>query len=155
MSEVLIRDAVAEDVPGIVAMLADDKLGSRREDLDDMPAYLAAFEVLAADPSQRLVVMERDGRLVGTFQLTVIPGISQKGLKRALIEAVRVDSSERGTGLGTQLMQWAVEESRRLGCGLVQLTSNAERPDAHRFYRRLGFEQSHYGFKLKLEPLES
>jgi GNAT superfamily N-acetyltransferase len=145
---------VAADVPGIVAMLADDKLGSRREDLDDLPTYLAAFEVLDADPNQRLVVMERDGVLVGTFQLTVIPGLSQRGMKRALIEAVRVAGSERGTGLGTQLMEWAVEESRRLGCGMVQLTSNAERPDAHRFYRQLGFVQSHFGFKLRLEPVD-
>jgi GNAT superfamily N-acetyltransferase len=152
MSEVLIREAVVEDVPGIVALLADDKLGSKREDLADMGPYLTAFEVLTADPNQHLIVMERAGRLVGTFQLTVIPGIAQQGLKRALIEAVRVGGSERGNGLGTVLMQWAVEESRRLGCGLVQLTSNSERPDAHRFYRRLGFQQSHYGFKMKLEP---
>ena len=115
---------------------------------------LAAFAEVDADPNQHQIVMERGGRLVGTFQLTVIPGISQRGLKRALIESVRVDSSERGSGLGTRMMQWAVEESRRLGCGLVQLTSNAERSDAHRFYRRLGFEQSHVGFKLKLERLE-
>ena len=154
MNDIVIRRAVAEDVPGIVAMLADDKLGSRREEPGDMAGYLAAFAEVDADPNQHQIVMERGGRLVGTFQLTVIPGISQRGLKRALIESVRVDGSERGSGLGTRMMQRAVEESRRLGCGLVQLTSNAERSDAQRFYRRLGFEQSHVGFKLKLEPLE-
>jgi GNAT superfamily N-acetyltransferase len=87
---------------------------------------------------------------VGTFQLSFIPGVSQRGLKRAMIESVRVAAAERGSGLGTQMMRWAIDEARQAGCGQVQLTSNAERSDAHRFYERLGFVPSHVGFKLKL-----
>lgn len=148
--DLTLRDATAADVPAIIALLADDKLGSTRETPDDLAPYLAAFAELESDPHQRLVVADRAGEIVGTFQLTYIPGISQRGLKRALIESVRVTAAERGTGLGTQMMRWAVDEARAAGCGLVQLTSNAERPDAHRFYERLGFVPSHVGFKLKL-----
>ena len=151
MTESLIlRDATAADLPVIVAMLVEDKLGSTREDTGDLAPYAAAFAEVDADPNQRLIVAERDGVAVGTFQLTFIPGVSQRGLKRAQIESVRVVATERGTGLGTEMMRWAVEEARQAGCGQVQLTSNAERADAHRFYERLGFVPSHVGFKLKL-----
>lgn len=151
MSESLIlRDATAADLPAIVAMLADDKLGSTREDPEDLAPYREAFAEVDADPNQRLVVAERDGTLVGTFQLSFIPGVSQRGLKRAMIESVRVATTERGSGLGTEMMRWAIEEARRAGCQQVQLTSNAERPDAHRFYERLGFTDSHEGFKLRI-----
>ena len=151
MGEVTFRRATAADVPAIVALLADDVLGAQREQPGD-PAYLAAFEAIAADPHQWLVVAQRDGAVVGTLQLTVIPGLSHRGMSRALVEAVRVAASERGSGLGTSLLEWAVERARELGCGLVQLTSNASRTDAHRFYERLGFEASHTGFKLALNP---
>lgn len=151
MTESLIlRDATAADLPVIVAMLADDKLGSTREDSGDLAPYLAAFAEVEADPNQRLIVAERDGVAVGTFQLSFIPGVSQRGLKRAMVESVRVVATERGSGLGTQMMLWAIEEARQAGCGQMQLTSNAERSDAHRFYERLGFAPSHVGFKLKL-----
>ncbi|MDI9884828.1 GNAT family N-acetyltransferase [Streptomyces sp. HNM0645] len=150
MSDVQIRPASPSDVPAIVAMLADDPLGAQRESLDDPAPYLAAFERLAADPNQHLVVAELDGRAVGTLQLTVIPGLSRRGATRSIIEAVRIHADERGGGLGTQLVEWAVEESGRLGCRLVQLTSDASRTDAHRFYERLGFEASHLGFKRVL-----
>ena len=152
MTELLIlRDATPADLPAIVAMLADDKLGSTREDTEDMAPYEAAFAEVEADPSQRLIVAERDGVVVGTFQLSFIPGVAQRGLKRAMIESVRVATTERGSGLGTQMMRWAIEEARGAGCKQVQLTSNAQRPDAHRFYERLGFVPSHVGFKLKLD----
>ncbi|MBO3673786.1 GNAT family N-acetyltransferase [Streptomyces sp. NEAU-YJ-81] len=150
MSDFEIRRATADDIPAIVAMLADDPLGAHRESLDDPAPYRAAFERLDRDPQQRLVVAVRDGRTVGTLQLTVIPGLSRRGATRSIVEGVRIHSEERGGGLGTQLIEWAVEESRREGCALVQLTSDATRIDAHRFYERLGFEASHVGFKLPL-----
>jgi GNAT superfamily N-acetyltransferase len=149
-TDLTLRDATPADLPAIIALLADDKLGSTRETPDDLEPYLAAFAELAADPNQRLIVADRAGETVGTFQLTYIPGVSQRGLKRALVESVRVAATERGSGLGTRMMTWAVEEARAAGCGMVQLTSNAERRDAHRFYERLGFVPSHVGFKLKL-----
>ncbi|MFD8193294.1 GNAT family N-acetyltransferase [Streptomyces wuyuanensis] len=150
MSDLRIRPASPSDVPAIVAMLADDPLGAQRESLDDPTPYLTAFARLAEDPNQHLVVADRDGSTVGTLQLTVIPGLSRRGATRSIIEAVRIHADERGSGLGTQLIEWAVEESRRQGCRLVQLTSDVSRTDAHRFYERLGFEASHVGFKLVL-----
>ncbi|MBK3567294.1 MULTISPECIES: GNAT family N-acetyltransferase [unclassified Streptomyces] len=150
MGDLEIRAAATEDVPAIVDMLADDPLGSQRESPEDLTPYLAALERLTADPNQHLVVAVREGRVVGTLQLTVIPGLSRKGATRSIIEAVRIHADERGSGLGTQLIEWAIAESRRQGCQLVQLTSDATRTDAHRFYERLGFTASHVGFKLPL-----
>ncbi|MFC9303397.1 GNAT family N-acetyltransferase [Streptomyces albidoflavus] len=146
----LIRRAEASDVAAIVTMLADDPLGATRESPDDLTPYLAAHTRLAADPNQHLVVAERAGKVVGTLQLTLIPGLSRRAATRSLIEGVRVHADERGSGLGTLLIEWAVETSRAEGCQLVQLTSDATREDAHRFYERLGFVASHVGFKLQL-----
>ncbi|GAT83989.1 GNAT family acetyltransferase [Streptomyces sp. F-3] len=150
MTDLEIRPAVADDVPAVVALLADDPLGAQRESPDDLAPYLAALERLKADPHQHLMVAVREGRVVGTLQLSIIPGLSRRGATRSIIEAVRVHADERGNGLGTRLIEWAIEASRRHGCRLVQLTSDRTRTDAHRFYERLGFEASHLGFKLHL-----
>ncbi|KIZ19353.1 GNAT family N-acetyltransferase [Streptomyces natalensis] len=147
MSDIEIRRATEADLPDIVAMLADDPLGATRESPDDLAPYRSAYKAIAADPQQYLAVAVRAGRTVGTLQLTVLPGLSRRGAARSLIEAVRIHADERGSGLGTQLIEWAIEESRARGCVLVQLTSDASRVDAHRFYERLGFEASHLGFK--------
>lgn len=155
----MLRRATAADIPDIVAMLADDALGARRETPDELGPYERAFTRIDGDPQQHLMVAELpadpDGddaavRTVGTLHLTIIPGLSRQGATRSLIEAVRVHADARGTGLGTRLVEWAVEESRRQGCSLVQLTSDVTRVDAHRFYERLGFEASHLGFKMAL-----
>ncbi|MFI6470524.1 GNAT family N-acetyltransferase [Streptomyces sp. NPDC050516] len=150
MSDLVIRPARPEDIPAIVAMLADDPLGAQRESPDDLTPYRTAFDRLADDPNQHLVVADRGGEVVGTLQLTVVPGLSRRGSTRSIIEGVRVHGAERGRGLGTRLIAWAVDESGRQGCQLVQLTSDATRTDAHRFYERLGFEASHVGFKKPL-----
>ncbi|MFD7703438.1 GNAT family N-acetyltransferase [Streptomyces caelestis] len=150
MENLEIRTAVADDVPAIVGMLADDPLGARRESPDDLSPYLTALERISADPNQHLVVAVREGRVVGTLQLTVVPGLSRRGATRSIIEAVRVHADERGSGLGSRLVEWAIDASRREGCHLVQLTSDNTRTDAHRFYERLGFTASHVGFKLPL-----
>ncbi|MDN0199348.1 GNAT family N-acetyltransferase [Streptomyces sp. S.PNR 29] len=150
MGDLDIRAAVPDDLSAIVGMLADDPLGAQRESPDDLTPYLSAFERLSADPNQRLVVAAREGRVVGTLQLTIIPGLSRRGATRSIIEGVRIHADERGSGLGTRLIEWAIEESRHQGCQLVQLTSDNTRTDAHRFYERLGFSASHVGFKLQL-----
>ncbi|MCH0538799.1 GNAT family N-acetyltransferase [Streptomyces sp. MUM 203J] len=150
MSDLEIRRATSDDIPVIVAMLADDPLGSRRESPDDLSPYLPAFERVAADPNQHLVVAVRGGRVIGTLHLTIIPGLSRRGASRSLIEAVRIRADARGNGLGTDLIQWAIDESRRQGAQLVQLTSDTSRGEAHRFYERLGFVASHVGFKMTL-----
>ncbi|GAA5209841.1 GNAT family N-acetyltransferase [Streptomyces thinghirensis] len=150
MGDLEIRPTAEDDIPAVVAMLADDPLGAQRESPHDLSPYLAAFERLSADPNQHLVVAVRDNRVVGTLQLTIVPGLSRRGATRSIIEGVRIHADERGSGLGTQLIEWAVDESRRQGCHLVQLTSDKTRTDAHRFYERLGFSASHTGFKLRL-----
>ncbi|WP_328674369.1 GNAT family N-acetyltransferase [Streptomyces sp. NBC_00322] len=150
MSDLDIRPAVLGDIPAIVAMLADDPLGAQRESPDDLAPYTAAFERLSQDPNQIQAVAVRADRVVGTLQLTIIPGLSRRGSTRSIIEGVRIHAAERGLGLGTRLIEWAIDESRRQNCQLVQLTSDASRTDARRFYQRLGFEASHVGFKLGL-----
>jgi GNAT superfamily N-acetyltransferase len=131
-------------------MLADDPLGATRETDASFPGYHVAFEEISSDPNQKLVVGEMDGEVVATMQLTIIPGLSRRGSKRALIEAVRVRGDRRGLGLGRQLIMWAIAEARAAGCVVIQLTSDRSRTDAHRFYASLGFEVSHVGMKLML-----
>ncbi|MCX5055765.1 MULTISPECIES: GNAT family N-acetyltransferase [unclassified Streptomyces] len=150
MGDLEIRAATADDVAAMAALLADDPLGAQRESPDDLTPYLSALERLTSDPNQYLVVAVRQGHVVGTLQLTIIPGLSRRGATRSIIEGVRIHADERGGGLGTRLIQWAVDESRRQGCQLAQLTSDTTRTDAHRFYERLGFTASHVGFKIQL-----
>lgn len=151
-----LRSAVRADVPAIIALLSDDPLGATREamgDLDDtaLAPYLAAFDAVDADPSHALMVaVDGDDHVVATLQLTLIPGLARRGALRAQIEAVHVAASRRGTGLGGAMFAWAIEESRRRGAALVQLTTDKSRVDAHRFYERLGFVASHEGLKLQL-----
>jgi GNAT superfamily N-acetyltransferase len=151
---VRLRRAVADDVPDLVALLTDDDLGRAREDPQaGLAPYLRAFALVDADPAHLLVVALADEQVVGTLQLSVLPGLSRRGALRAQLEAVRVARGSRGTGLGGAMVGWAVEEARRRGCALVQLTTDKSRTDAHRFYARLGFVASHEGMKLDLGPL--
>jgi GNAT superfamily N-acetyltransferase len=147
-----VRPARGEDIPAIVVLLADDPLGRGREDLSAAAnrAYAEALERVEADPCNTIWVAEREGAVVGTVQTILIHGLAHRGATRLEIEAVRVASRHRGQGIGEALIGFAVEEARRHGARIVQLTSNAERPDAHRFYERLGFTASHVGFKLML-----
>ena len=137
----------------IVELLAADQLGATRDGADDdegLEPYRRAFEAIDADPAHLLIVAESGGEIVATMQLSFLPGLARRGALRAQIEAVRVRVDQRGSGLGGELMIWAIEEARRRGCALVQLTSDKRRTDAHRFYARLGFVASHEGFKLAL-----
>ncbi|MFN3276918.1 MAG: GNAT family N-acetyltransferase [Paracoccus hibiscisoli] len=146
----MMRRARVTDLPAILALLADDALGAGREDPTDIARYRAAFDQIDADPAQLLAIAEVAGRVVGTLQLTFIPGLSRGGALRGQIEAVRVARDQRGAGLGRAMMDWAIAECRDRGCALVQLTTDRARPDAHRFYDGLGFVPSHLGYKLTL-----
>lgn len=148
---VTIRRARRDDVAAIVAMLADDHLGRARERLEHpLPAsYREAFERLDADPNITLVVAEEAGRVVGSLQLCILPGLSSQGASRGLIEDVRVASDRRSRGIGEQLVQWAVSEARARGCRLVELLTHQTRVDAQRFYERLGFAKSHVGMTIR------
>jgi GNAT superfamily N-acetyltransferase len=133
-------------------MLADDALGAAREryELPLPPAYERAFQAIQADPAQELVVVELSGTVVGMLQLTFIPYLTHQGSWRALIEGVRIDSRHRASGLGRQMMAWAIARARARDCRMVQLTTDKARPDARRFYESLGFTASHEGMKLLL-----
>jgi ribosomal protein S18 acetylase RimI-like enzyme len=151
-SSITIRRARRGDVPVIVGMLADDRLGSARERIEDpLPqSYYAAFEKVDRDPNFKLVVAEDgDGAVVGCLQLCVLPGISSQGASRGLIEDVRVASHCRSRGIGEQMVQWAVREARANGCILVELLTHHTRVDAQRFYERLGFQRSHVGMTIR------
>lgn len=155
MAALTFRDATVADLATIIMLShAGDARGKDTPPLDPAtlsdPRYRAAFDEINADTSHRLIVAERAGEVVGTIQISFIPGLPGFGLKRGLLENVHIRADQRGTGLGTQMVQWAIERCREAGCGLVQLTSNKLRLDAHRFYEKLGFSKSHEGFKLKL-----
>ena len=152
MPNLIFRRATEADVPAIVRMLADDKLGASREALgaESLPRYLDAFRVIDADANQFLLVVDDGTEIVGTLQLTFIAGLARGGLKRGLVEAVRVASDRRGEKIGEAMLAWAVDKCRHERCGIVQLTTDKSRTDAHRFYDRLGFEPSHIGYKMML-----
>jgi ribosomal protein S18 acetylase RimI-like enzyme len=151
MMSITIRRARRDDVGAIVAMLADDPLGSGRERLEDpLPSsYFRAFEQVQRDPNLQLVVAEDGGAVVGCLQLCILPGLSSQGASRGLIEDVRVASSLRSRGVGEQLVRWAVAQARAKGCKLVELLTHSTRVDAQRFYVRLGFQPSHVGMTLR------
>jgi GNAT superfamily N-acetyltransferase len=148
----VFRRARREDVPALVALYADDMLGAAREATSGPlpPSYFEAFAAIDGDANQELVVVERDGALVGTCQLTWLWHLSHGGSRVLQVEAVRIARALRGGGLGAQLMQWVIARGRAAGCRHVQLTSDQRRVDAHRFYERLGFVASHVGMKYKL-----
>ncbi|WP_231893660.1 MULTISPECIES: GNAT family N-acetyltransferase [unclassified Rhodococcus (in: high G+C Gram-positive bacteria)] len=149
-STCVVREAVASDLESIVALLVDDPLGVTRESADEMYRYRAALEDISTDPRNLQVVVVHGDAVVATLQLTFIPGLARGGALRAQIEAVRVGAQWRSRGLGGALIRWAIDEAERWGCALVQLTSDASRTDAHRFYTRLGFVDSHVGYKMAL-----
>lgn len=152
MNRLTYRDATVADLGFIVRLIVEDSVVATNDQPDrpDHPRYLAAFEAISRDPGQQLVVAELDGLPVGTLQLTYIPGINRLGETRCLVEAVHIAPGHRSKGLGSEMIGWAIQQARARGCGLVQLTSNKKRLDAHRFYERLGFKKSHEGFKLSL-----
>ncbi len=148
----IIRTARHDDVPHIVRLLADDTLGAGREVVSDpLPQeYWDAFDAIAANPNEEILVAESDGTVVGCLQLTILRGLSRRGATRALIEAVRVESSRRSAGIGQLLMEAAMVRARARGCTIMQLTTDASRVRAHAFYARLGFVASHVGMKRSL-----
>jgi GNAT superfamily N-acetyltransferase len=152
-SSMTLRRATREDLAAIVGLLMDDPLGRTREaasETDGIGPYEAAFAAIDTDPAQLLVVATDGHKVVATMQLSFIPGLARRGALRAQAEAVRVAESHRSRGLGAAMFQWAIDEARRRGCTVVQLTTDKNRAEAYRFYERLGFTASHEGFKLQL-----
>lgn len=150
MNDFIFRIATSDDLPEIIKMLADDELGAKREQYQlPLPeSYTKAFEIIRKDPHQELTVVEEDGEIVGTFQLSFLQYLTYQGGVRAQIEAVRVRSDRRGKGYGRRIFQYAIERARNKGAHLVQLTTDKKRPEALEFYKALGFVASHEGMKL-------
>jgi ribosomal protein S18 acetylase RimI-like enzyme len=149
---IVFRRAARDDLPAIVALLADDPIGRGRETADAAlsPLYPAAFAAIERDPNQLLAVAEHAAGIIGVLQLSFIPGLTRRGMWRGQIEGVRVAAAARGSGVGRAMMEWAIGQCRERGCGLVQLTSDKRRTRAHRFYRALGFTATHEGYKREL-----
>ena len=149
-----IRDAREQDLAAILALLGADPISASRsgQQRTVTPQVLAAFGALEDDPRHRLLVAENGGgEVVGTLQLSMLPGLSRNGMWRAIVESVHVRADCRGKGLGASLMHEAMRLAREAGCGLIQLTTDKRRVDAHRFYARLGFVASHEGMKRSLQ----
>ncbi len=148
-----IREATENDLNALIALFADDPVGGHGDTTDPaaLPDYLAAFQRIAGSPNETLYVATVDGAVVGTFQTMVTTTMTARGASSMIIEAVQTRADMRGRGIGAQMIGFAVEKARISGMRLVQLTSNAARKDAHRFYERLGFAPSHIGFKMKLK----
>lgn len=153
MKGVLFREAQIGDLHEIIRLLSDDDLGAGREEISDEPdpAYASAFEAISKDPHNTVFVVEREGKVVGCLQLTLIPNLSFTGAWRGQIEGVRIDKSMRGTGIGTEFFEWIIAKAKQSKCKIIQLTMNVTRKDAHRFYENLGFEPTHTGFKLYIK----
>lgn len=151
-TDITFRMAAIQDLEDIVKMLADDSLGSQREKFEQpLPtSYIQAFEAITADPNNELLVACMADEIIGVLQITFVPYLTYQGGWRATIEGVRTSSAERGKGVGTKLIQWAIERSKERGCHLVQLATDKKRGEALRFYERLGFVASHEGMKLKI-----
>ncbi len=150
---IVIRPATVADLPHLVALLRDDAIGKARPDDPGPPlpdVYLTALAEIDIDANNLLMVAESNAEVVGTFQLTFIRQLANRGGLVAQLEGVRVAAPLRGRRLGEAMVQWAIAEARRRGCFRLQLTSNKQRTDALRFYRRVGFVESHAGMKLAL-----
>lgn len=154
LQAVKIRVAEADDIPKITRLLWDDQQGRQRESLspEDRATYLSAFEQIEKDPNSQLFVAIQDDAVVGCLQLTVISGLSYRGVRRALVEDVRVERSYRSRGIGGLLLAHAEAQASELGCKLMELFVHGKREDAHRFYERAGFSGAHRGFRKNLPP---
>jgi GNAT superfamily N-acetyltransferase len=152
VSPLVFREARPDDLEAIIRLHEEDSLGSHGDVWrpDTKPAYEAAFEAIRRSPDNSLFVAEDDGTVVGTFQLTFIPNLTGRGALRVKVESVKVSSARRSQGIGAAMMAHAETVARERGAKFLELTSNAKRLDAHRFYERIGYDQSHRGFKKKL-----
>jgi GNAT superfamily N-acetyltransferase len=150
MVQLAIRPALRQDLPAILELVAQDSFSGETEPRIPNDSHYRAFDAIAAHPDHEIVAGTVEGRVVATLQLSFMPGLSHQGAWRAQVEAVRVHREFRSSGIGTAMLNWAIERAKERGCWRVELTTNCARTDAHRFYERLGFKGSHLGMKLLL-----
>lgn len=153
MADVTIRRARESDLHQLIALFAADAVGGHGDTVEEeaFEDYLRAFHVIDASHNEQLFVAELEGEVVGTFQILFNRTLTGRGSLSMIIEAVQTRADMRGRGIGARMIAYAIEEAKRRDCRLVQLTSNMARTEAHRFYERLGFAKSHFGFKMKLK----
>jgi GNAT superfamily N-acetyltransferase len=149
----IFREAIRADVPEIVRLLTEDEIGSLREQYNKnhdaiQNSYYSAFDSISADKNNHLIIVELNGKIVGTMQLTFITYMTYQGGKRAQIEGVRIDKSVRGQGIGKAMIEWGINKAKDGRCHVVQLTTDKRRSDALEFYKKLGFVATHEGLKL-------
>ena len=146
----MIREATEADLPRLIALMAQLRPDQPdAEDPERVHDYAAVFARMKAQ-GQRVLVAENEGQLAGVLVLTIIENITRQGTPYAIIENVIVDDAARGKRIGEALARHAVEAAREAGCYKVSLTSNKRRTEAHRFYTRLGFQQTHEAFRIDL-----
>ncbi len=136
----------------IVAVINAGATRVRKDkEFDNWQDYSAAFEALVQAPEADIyVALDEAGDVVGTYQIHFLKGLAFMGRPRAEIESVHVRSDQRGTGVGRIMMDHAEDLARKANACMVQLTSNRERDGSHHFYRKLGYDQSHLGYKKML-----
>jgi GNAT superfamily N-acetyltransferase len=146
----IIREAVAADLPAIVGLLHEDVIREIDESQTPPEAYRDAFDEITRDDHHQLLVGEVDGEVVATCQVTWVRHLTYVGGLMCQVESVRVGSELRGRGLGRELMEHVLGLARARGAARVELTTNAQRRRAQEFYAGLGFVASHVGMKYYL-----
>lgn len=154
MSNLTIRPATRDDIATILALSiggnAPGRVNIDNADEADNDDYQRAFDLIEQDPNNMFFIAELDGEKIGCMQINLLQGLAGRGRLRAQLEGVHIRADQRGQGLGGEMIEWAIAFAKSKGAGMVQLTSSKNRPEAHRFYERLGFDRSHEGFKLSL-----
>ncbi|HAT36557.1 MAG TPA: GNAT family N-acetyltransferase, partial [Rhodospirillaceae bacterium] len=108
--DITFRAAEEADLLAIVDMLADDEIGRTREKPGTplAQAYLDAFAAMDNDPNHVLAVAVDGDTVIGTLQVSFIPGMARTGMWRGQIEAVRIVPAYRNGGLGRRMFEWAI-----------------------------------------------
>jgi len=145
-----VREAGPADLGDVLRLLREDVIREVEESSEVTPGHRAALDQIIAEPHSAVLVGEMNGQIVSTCQVSWLRHLIYDGGLVCQIESVRTAPTARGRGYGRQLMEWVIADARRRGCARVQLTTNAARVDARRFYERLGFAASHIGMKLYL-----
>ena len=147
MSSLTVREAREADVPRVLELYRQLSLGPEDSSREPDPVgSREAFTAMAAHPGYHLLVAEEDGTVLGSAVVVVLPGFTHGNRPWAVVEYVVVDGAARGRGIGRALMERAADLARQAGCYKLMLNSNKQRPDAHRFYKSLGYEQTHEAF---------
>lgn len=150
MPDIKFRIAKEEDLPALVVLIADNEIGSLREDETDLSPYIKAFREISKSINDHLIVMEKEEEIIGMAHLTILTHLSLKGSKRGNIETFHIKNTYRNKGYGTILMKYVMTLAKKLEVLICQLTTNKKRVEAKYFYEKLGFVATHEGLKINI-----